>query len=174
MNAPDLTAAMRAEVERFGIHEDDALPASIRFSADAERVELIAERVRSRLAGAPVENLHKTPDEMVDDLEWSKYGAGQIAVALKDAATAVKSARRVFGRAHAVALRASAGKSSEQREADALLACEEEQFALDVVETAQDFAKQVARAIEQTGSMTQTQAGLVKAQMALAGTGREA
>jgi hypothetical protein len=168
-----LTPGEQVLVDHFGIFEDDSLPMSIRLIADAERAEAAAEAVRARLAPAPTGGMVKAPDEMIDDLEWAKYGSGRIALVLKDASLAVRRARDVFARAHAAAVLGSGGKSEQLREADAALACADEQAALDVAEVALEFAKNVARSVEQSGSMTQTQASLVKAQMALAGTGRE-
>lgn len=163
MTAPELSAAERAKVERFGLHSDE----------EVAKVGADAEYVRSRLAPSPTEGIQKSPDEMIDDLEWTKYGTGRIALVLKEADLIRRRARRAFEAEHAKALLASDGKSSEQREAEALLVCAEERLALDEAEVAYDFARGVARSIEQTGSMTQTQASLVKAQLSLAGTGRE-
>lgn len=173
MTVAELTAEQLAMVDALGIHQDDRTSMSIRFEAEAEQIEDRVEKVRTRLAPSPTEDLLKTPDEMVEDLEWAKYGTGQLALALKQASALMRDARAKFARAHALAVRRSTGKSEQQREADALLWCESEQIALDAAETALQYAKDVARAIEQTGSMTQTQASLVRAQMALAGTGRE-
>jgi hypothetical protein len=104
LSTPWLTSEEFQEVKRFDIHKDDSLPFELQFAADAAAIEARVEKVRARLAPAPEDGVYKTPDEMVDDLEWAKYGTGQI---------------------------------------------------------------------EQTGSMTQTQASLVRAQMALAGSGRD-
>jgi hypothetical protein len=169
-----LTDDERVRVEAFGIFDGDSVSPTILFELAAEQIEMVVSRIRARLAPAPVEGLLKTPDEMVDDLEWAKHGTGQLALALKDASVLVRDARRAWARANAIALRGSDGRSAELREADAALVCEPEQIALDAAEVAQEYAKGVARAIEQTGSMTQTQAGLVKAQLSLAGTGRDA
>ncbi len=168
-----LTDEQRVRVAASGIFESDRVSPTILLEQAAEKIERAVEALRARLAPAPTEGLMKSPDEMIDDLEWAKHGAGQLALQLKSASLLVRDARRSWARAHALALKASDGKSAEMREADADLVCEPEQIALDAAEVAQEYAKGVARAIEQTGSMTQTQAGLVKAQMALAGTGRE-
>jgi hypothetical protein len=111
---------------------------------------------------------------MVDDLEWAKHGAGQIALALRQAAENVRVARKGYREARARVIAASGAKSTDKREAEVDLECAAERDAMEVAEAVQDFAKNVARAIEQTGSMTQTQASLVRAQMQLAGSGREA
>lgn len=174
MTAREMSEAEAARVEAFGLFDGDELSVTIRFEAEAERIEAAVSQIRARLAPAPTEGLFKTPDSMIDDLEWAKHGAGRLALALKESSTLVRDARRAWARAHAVALRGSDGKSAELREADADLSCAGEQLALDVAEVAYEYAKGVARAIEQSGSMTQTQAGLIKAQMQLAGTGREA
>lgn len=170
---PWLTPEQFEEVKRFRIHQDDSLPFELQFARDAAAIEERVETVRARLAPSPEEGVFKTPDEMIEDLEWAKFGTGQLALALKQAGSLMKDARARHARSHAIAVRKSDGKSEQQREADALLLCQAEQLALDVTETALQYAKDVARAIEQTGSMTQTQASLVRAQMALAGTGRE-
>lgn len=163
MSTPDLSEVELADVQRFGLHAP----------SEVERVTDAAEYVRSRLSPMPTEGLRKTPDEMIDDLEWAKYGTGRIALVLRDADTARRRARRAFEGAHAIALLASGGRSSAQREAEALALCLEEQEALDQAEIAYEFARSVARSVEGSASMTQTQASLVKAQMSLAGTGRE-
>jgi hypothetical protein len=173
LSTPWLTSEEFQEVKRFDIHKDDSLPFELQFAADAAAIEARVEKVRARLAPAPEDGVYKTPDEMVDDLEWAKYGTGQLALALKQAGSLMKDARARFAKSHAIAVRRSDGKSEQQREADALLQCQAEQLAMDVTETALQYAKDVARAIEQTGSMTQTQASLVRAQMALAGSGRD-
>lgn len=163
MNAPELSAAERATVDRFQIHLPD----------EVEQITAHAEFVRSRLAPIPEEGLQKTPDEMIDDLEWAKNGVGRIALVMKDARRAVKEANKIARRAKALALKSSDGKSTDLRDADVALLCEQEISDAEDAQIALDFAKDVARAVEQTGSMTQTQASLVKAQMSLAGTGRE-
>lgn len=136
-------------------------------------IEADAEYVRSRLSPQPTAGMLKTPDEMIDDLEWSKYGTGRIALVIKEADRERRAARRAYDLARAAALLASTGKSAELREADAELACAVEREVWEVAEVAYDFAKMVARSVESSASQTQTQASLVKAQMSLAGTGRE-
>lgn len=163
MSAPDLSPDELAEVQRFGLH----------VPTEVERITADAEYVRSRLAPQPTDGILKSPDEMIDDLEWAKYGTGRIAFVLKEADTARRRARRAFDLAHGVALLGSDGKSSEQREAEANALCQEEREALDEAEIAFEFARSVGRSVEGSASMTQTQASLVKAQMSLAGTGRE-
>jgi hypothetical protein len=136
--------------------------------------EFRAEQVRSRLSPAPVEGLYKTPDEMIGDLDWSKYGVGQIALVLKEANRTVKVTARRLALARARALKGSEGKSADQRDADVTLATEPEQQLADDAEIALQFAKDTARGIESSASQTQTQAGLVKSQLSLAGSGRGA
>jgi hypothetical protein len=139
----------------------------------AERIEQAAEKVRARLAPMPTEGMHKTPEEMVDDLEWAKFGSGRIALVLKEAGALVKGSGRALAVARARAMQKATGKSADQREAQVVLAVLEEQQVFDDAVIAQEFAKAVARSVEESGSLTQTQASLVKAQMQLAGTGRE-
>lgn len=137
-------------------------------------IEADAEYVRSRLSPQPVEGMLKTPDEMIDDLEWSKYGTGRIALVIKDADKARRKAKRAHDGARAAALKASTAKSADLREADAELACAVEREAAEEAEIVYDFAKNVARSVESSASQTQTQARLVQAQLGLAGTGRQA
>jgi hypothetical protein len=141
---------------------------------DPTQIVADAEYVRSRLAPQPEQGQVKSPDEMVEDLEWAKYGTGRIALVLKDAGVEVKRCRRALAAASARARQTSTAKASDQRDADVVLAVVAEQEAFDVAESALEFAKSVARGVEQSGSLTQTQAALVRAQMNLAGTGREA
>ena len=136
-------------------------------------LEADAEYVRSRLSPQPVAGMLKTPDEMIEDLEWSKYGTGRIALVIKEADRARRAARRTYDLARAAALLASTGKSAELREADAEIACAVEREVWEVAEVTYDFAKGVARSVESSASQTQTPASLVRAQMSLAGTGRE-
>ena len=135
-------------------------------------VEADAEYVRSRLSPQPVEGMLKTPDEMIDDPEWSKYGTGRIALVIKEADKERRRTKGEFDLAHAAAVKASTAKSSDMREADATLACAVEREAAENAEIAYDFAKKVARSVESSASQTQTQASLVKAQLSLAETGR--
>lgn len=141
---------------------------------DIAEVEADAEYVRSRLSPQPVEGMLKTPDEMIDDLEWSKYGTGRIALVLKDAHRTKKAIDRRLAGARAVAMGAATGKSAEQREAEVYLATQKLQAEADEAEVVYEFAKTVGRSVESAASQTQTQAGLVKSQLSLAGTGRQA
>ena len=136
-------------------------------------LEADAEYVRSRLSPQPVAGMLKTPDEMIEDLEWSKYGTGRIALVIKEADKERRRTKRIHDLAVAAAKKASQAKSSDLREADAELACTGEREAAEDAEIVYDFARNVARSVESSASQTQTQASLVKAQMSLAGTGRE-
>lgn len=170
---PWLTREQFDEVQWFDIHRGDSVPMAVRFEAEAEAISDRIERVRSRLAPAPTEGMLKTPDEMIDDLEWAKYGTGQIALALKQAGEQVRDARKSYREARASVIDSSDARSADKREAEVDLRCASERDLLDLAEVVQDFAKNVARSIEQTGSMTQTQANLLRSQLALAGSGRE-
>lgn len=140
---------------------------------DPDDIEADAEYIRARLAPQPVPGQIKTPDAVIDDLEWAKHLAARGAVVIRDADKTRKAVRRLHSIAHGKALRASEGKSSELREADAYEATVEFTEQLDNAEIAYNFARDVAKAVEGSASAIQTQAGLIKTMYGLAGSGRE-
>jgi hypothetical protein len=180
MTAPDLSQDELVHVRAFGL----ASPTEAAELLERQRlrtaavlpnqIELRAEQLRARLAPAPVEGFQKTPDQMIDDLEWAKHGTGLIAMVLRQARRDVKDTQKLLREARAHVLQRSSARSSDMRQAEVDLECAELIDAFEDAQIVLEFAKDVAKAAEATGSMTQTQAGLIKAQMALAGTGREA
>jgi hypothetical protein len=115
----------------------------------------------------------KTPDDVIEDLEVAKHLAAKSALIIKDADKAKRALARLHAIAHGKALRSSTAKSAELREADAFEAALELRTALDAAEVAYDFARAVAKSVEQSTSALQTQAGMVEVTYGLAGTGRE-
>lgn len=140
---------------------------------DPAEIELDAEWIRSRMAPLPVPGQIKTPDDIIADLEFAKHAAGKAALIIRDADKTRRAVRRRHAIEHGKALRASAGKSAEIREADAAAATEELLQLVDVSEIAYTFARDVARTVEGSVSAVQTQSKMIAITFQLAGTGRE-
>jgi hypothetical protein len=140
---------------------------------DPSEIENDAEYARARLAPLPVYGQIKTPDDLIEDLEMAKHLAAKAAVIIRDADRTKRAVRRLHSVAHGVALKASQAKSAELREADAYAATTALQELVDESEIVYNFARDVARSVEQSTSALQTQAGMVKVTYGLAGTGRE-
>lgn len=140
---------------------------------DPDDIEKDAEFIRSRLAPQPVQGQIKTPDEIIDDLEWAKHLAARGAVVIRDADKTRRAVKRLHAIAHGKALRASELKSAEQREAEAFEATVGLAELVDEAEIAYNFARDVARSVEGSTSAVQTQAQMVKTMYGLAGSGRE-
>lgn len=141
---------------------------------DPDDIEKDAEFIRSRLAPQPVLGQIKTPDEVIDDLEWAKHLAARAAVVIRDADKTRRAVKRLHAIAHGKALRASAAKSAELREAEAFEATVQLAELVDDAEIAYNFARDVARSVEGSTSAVQTQASMVKVTFGLAGSGRDA
>ncbi|MEX1078913.1 MAG: hypothetical protein WED09_07380 [Homoserinimonas sp.] len=140
---------------------------------DPEEIEAQAEWARARLAAAPVSGQIKTPDAVIEDLEWAKHLSAKSAVIIRDADKSKRAIARVHSLAHGKALKSSTAKSAELREADAAATTEETRVLLDAAEVAYQFARDVARSVESSTSAIQTQASMVKVTYGLAGSGRE-
>jgi hypothetical protein len=140
---------------------------------DPDAIEDDAEFARSRLAPQPEFGQVKTPDEIIDDLEWAKHLSARCAVIIRDADKTRRAVKRVYSLAHGRALKASTAKSAELREADAFEGTVQLQELVDDAEIAYNFAKDVARSVEQSASAVQTQSKMVAITYGLAGTGRE-
>lgn len=136
-------------------------------------IEADAEYIRARLAPMPVQGQIKSPDDIIEDLEVAKHMAAKSALVIRDADKTRRAVRRLHAIAHGKALRASTAKSAELREADAYEATSALQEQVDVAEIVFDFARNVAKSVENSTSALQTQAGMVKVTYGLAGTGRE-
>ncbi len=139
-------------------------------SVQEERADLI----RARLAPQPTAGQIKTPDQVIDDLEWAKHGVAEGARLIRDAERALKALRHQLERRRAVARQASLGRSADLRDADVYLRTESLARAVDDAETVLNYVRAVSRASETTTSAAQTQARMVEATFRLAGTGREA
>jgi hypothetical protein len=137
-----------------------------------EEIEADAEWARVRLAPLPVQGQIKTPDDVIEDLEVAKHMAAKSALIIRDADKTKRVLARLHAIAHGKALRSSTAKSAELREADAFEVSLDLRTALDAAEVAYDFARAVAKSVEQSTSALQTQAGMVKVTYGLAGTGR--
>jgi hypothetical protein len=140
---------------------------------DPHEIEADAEEMRVRLAPRPEFGQVKTPDEIIDDLEWAKHLAAKSAVVIRDADKTRRAVGRLLSIAYGKSLRASDAKSKELREADAYEATVQLQEQVDNAEIAYDFARNVARSVEQSASAVQTQSKMVAITYGLAGTGRE-
>lgn len=140
---------------------------------DPADLEAEAEWARVRLAPMPVLGQIKTPDDVIEDLEVAKHLAAKCALTIKDADKTKRAVTRVTMIAHGKALRASDGKSAELREADAFDATEALHELQDNAEIVYDFARNVAKSVEQSTSALQTQAKMVAITYGLAGSGRQ-
>lgn len=138
-------------------------------SVQEERADLI----RARLAPQPTPGQIKTPDQVIDDLEWAKHGVAEGARLIREAERALKALRHVHEHKRALARQQSLGRSSDQRDADVYLRTETTARAVDDAETVLNYVRAVSRASETTTSAAQTQARMVEATYRLAGSGRE-
>lgn len=139
-------------------------------SVQEERADLI----RARLAPQPQQGQIKTPDQVIDDLEWAKHGVAEGARLIREAERTLKALRHEHERRRAHARQRSLGRSADLRDADVYLQTESTARAVDDAETVLNYVVRVARASETTTSAAQTQARMVEATFRLAGTGREA
>ena len=136
-------------------------------SVQEERADL----VRARLAPQPQAGQIKTPDQVIDDLEWAKHGVAEGARLIREAERSLKALRHELERRRAQARQRSLGRSADLRDADVYLQTETLAHAVDDAETVLNYVVRVARASETTTS--QTQARMVEATFRLAGSGRE-
>lgn len=139
-------------------------------SVQEERADLI----RARLAPQPQQGQIKTPDQVIDDLEWAKHGVAEGARLIREAERAWKALKHEHERRRAMARQQSLGRSADQRDADVYLRTETTARAVDDAETVLNYVRAVSRASETTTSAAQTQARMVEATFRLAGSGREA
>lgn len=153
--------------------DDDFVDTKGRPVRDPDDIEADAEFIRSRLAPQPVQGQIKSPDDVIDDLEWAKHLAARSAVIIRDADKTRRAVAREHAKQHGIALRSSTAKSAELREADAYEATVDLRLALDAAEVAFDFAKAVARSVESSTSAVQTQSKMIAITYGLAGTGRD-
>lgn len=139
---------------------------------DTDQVEAEVEELRGRLAPRPVAGQIKTPDEIVNDLEWAKYLSSRTPVVIRDADRTLRALQRRYAREFSVLVRDSSAKSSDERkqETDAQLAGLVE--AIDQAEVVLEYAKRVAKSVEASTSAIQTQAAQVRITFELAGSGR--
>ncbi|GAA1737117.1 hypothetical protein [Microcella frigidaquae] len=142
--------------------------------ADPSLQEERADLIRTRLAPQPTAGQIKTPDQVIDDLEWAKHGVAEGARLIREAERAWKALKHELERRRAHARQRSLGRSADQRDADVYLQTESLARAVDDAETVLNYVRAVSRASETTTSAAQTQARMVEATFRLAGTGREA
>ena len=140
---------------------------------DPDDIEKDVEWVRSRISPAPVQGQIKSPDEIIDDLEFAKHAAALSAVIIRDADKTRRAVLRLHSIAWGIALKASKSRSKELREADAYAETVQLQELVDDSEIAYEFARNVARHVEGSTSAVQTQSKMVAITYGLAGSGRE-
>ena len=140
---------------------------------DPHVMEDRADAIRARLAPAPQPGQIKTPDQVIDDLEWAKHGVAEGARLIREAERTWKALKHEHERRRALARQQSLGRSADQRDADVYLRTESTARAVDDAETVLNYVRAVSRASETTTSAAQTQARMVEATFRLAGTGRE-
>lgn len=159
------------EPEAFEFHEvRDERGRPVRMPAE---IELEADDARTHLAPRPQKGQIKTPDELVDDLEWAKHYAAKSAVIIRDAERTLKALRRLYDRRFSVVVKRSRAKSSDERRQDTDLILGGLVAAMDDAEVVFEYSKRVAKSVETTTSAIQTQARMVDTTYRLAGTGRE-
>lgn len=140
---------------------------------DPHVMEDRADAIRARLAPRPQPGQIKTPDQVIDDLEWAKHGVAEGARLIREAERTWKALKHEHERRRAMARQQSLGKSADQRDADVYLRTETTARAVDDAETVLNYVRAVSRASETTTSAAQTQARMVEATYRLAGSGRE-
>lgn len=139
---------------------------------DPGEIESEAEFVRARLAPKPpAQQQIKTPDDIIDELDWAKHFASKMALLVKDADRSLRALQRLYA-LKAAGVKSSA-KSIDERTREVELALPDLVAAIDEAEVVLEFTKRVGKSVEASTSALQTQAGLVKVTYALAGTGRE-
>ncbi|HEY8590694.1 MAG TPA: hypothetical protein VIL55_14205 [Naasia sp.] len=147
-------------------------PETKRPIATPENLEAAAEQIRARLATRPVAGQVKTPDSIIEDLEWAKYGASQLPAILRDADRAVRVLQRRYSAAFVKAVRQSDARSADERRLEAEQALAPLLAQLDAAEVAYEYAKRVAKSVEAAQSNVQSQAAMVRVTYDLAGSGR--
>lgn len=139
---------------------------------DPEDVEQAANEIRARLAQRPVTGQIKTPDSIIEDLEYAKWAAAQSPAIIRDADRTVRVLQRRYSRAYSAQVRLSEAKAADERRLEAEVALEPLLVQLDAAEVALEYAKRVAKSIEASTSAIQTQAAQVRITYDLTGTGR--
>lgn len=154
-------------------------PETGREVATPENIELATEQIRARLVTNPErlaerrrQGQVKTPDQVIEDLEWSRWGAAQMVRVLRDADATRRALRLQLERARAKARMGSEAKSTDKRDAEVIEATADEQAAYDAAEIAYEYAKGTARMAEGNQSAVQTIAKQVEIVYRLAGAGR--
>lgn len=140
---------------------------------DPAELEVEAEYIRARSAPKPIPGQIKTPDDIIEDIEWAKHLAGRGVLIEKECDRTLRALQRLYAREFSKASKRSGAKSSEERKAEADTELAELVLAVDEAEVVYSFAKRVARVVELSASGTQSQGGLVKVTYGLAGSGRE-
>jgi hypothetical protein len=145
-----------------------------------ENLEAATEQIRKRLVTNPellAENRRrgqiKAPEDVIQDLEWSRWGAAQMVAILRDADRARRVFRAQMDRARARARMGSEAKSADMRDAEVIEATSAETDAYDAAEVAYEYARNTARMAESNQTAIQTIAKQVEITYRLAGTGRE-
>lgn len=156
------------------VDEVEVLDREGRPVRDPSELEAEAEYIRARLAPKPVVGQIKTPDAIIEDLEWAKHLGARGAVIIRDADRTLRALQRTYAARFVVAAKSSEAKSSDERKAEADTALAELVAAVDEAEVVFEFAKRVAKSVESSTSAIQTQAQMVRTTYGLAGTGREA
>jgi hypothetical protein len=138
------------------------------------QLELATDEVRGRLAVKPPKDAQvKTPDAIIEDLEFSKWAAAHVPMIIREADRTVRVLQRRYSAAFVVAVKRSEAKASEERRLEAEVALAPLLAQVDAAEVALEYAKRVAKSVESATSAVQTQAAMVRVTYGLAGTGRE-
>lgn len=154
--------------------EEVADPETGRPLSTPGNLEAAADAIRARLAVKPRRGGQvKTPDQVVEDLEYAKWAAGQVPWIIREADRTVRVLQRRYAAAFVQRVRESVAKAADERRLEAEVALEALLVQLDAAEVALDYAKRIGKSVESATSAVQTQAAMVRVTYGLAGTGRE-
>lgn len=136
-------------------------------------LEAAADEIRARLAVKPRKGGQvKTPDQVVEDLEYAKWAAGHVPMIIREADRTVRVLQRRYAAAFVSRVRLSEAKAADERRLEAEVALEALLVQLDAAEVALDYAKRIGKSVESATSAVQTQAAMIRTVYGLAGTGR--
>lgn len=149
----------------------EVLPARIEQPGD---VNAWSEYVRDKITPTVIDSEIRTPDWIIHQLDDVAAAAGRMVLVVKEADVIRRSAARALAKAQARAQRTAAAEGG--RVADKAARVEEltenEADEADVAEAAYQYARSIARLVEERKSAVQTMARMVELTYQLAGSRR--
>lgn len=149
----------------------EILPAQI---TDAAAVDAWSHYVRDKVTPTPDPSEIVTPDQVISELRNLSAAAGRMVLVVRDADVIRREAARTLAKAQAKAQRTAAGEGG--RVADKAARVEElteaEADAANVADAAYEYARSVARLVDNQKSSVQTIARLVELTYSLASSRR--